>query len=118
MPQYLAIYTGTPNTRAVSGWDAMTEAEQAARQAEGVAAWNAWMQTHHQHIVLPGGPLGATKKVSMAGIEDASNEMVGFVVLEAESHAAAAALFEAHPHFSIFPGDGVEIMECLPTPDA
>jgi ribosomal protein S17 len=22
-----------------------------------------------------------------------------------------------HPHFTIFPGDGVEIMECLPIPD-
>ena len=32
----------------------------------------------------------------------------------AESHEAAAKLFENHPHFTIFPGDSVEIMECLP----
>jgi len=25
-------------------------------------------------------------------------------------------LFENHPHFSIFPGDAVEVMEVLPIP--
>jgi hypothetical protein len=29
---------------------------------------------------------------------------------------AAARMFEMHPHFAIFPGDSVEIMECLPIP--
>ena len=29
---------------------------------------------------------------------------------------AAAKLFERHPHFTIFPGDSVEIMECVPLP--
>ena len=28
----------------------------------------------------------------------------------------AAKMFEGHPHFTIFPGDSVEIMECLPLP--
>jgi hypothetical protein len=42
--------------------------------------------------------------------------MTGYVIVRAESHEAAAKLFENHPHFSIFPGDSVEIMECLPFP--
>jgi hypothetical protein len=33
-----------------------------------------------------------------------------------EERRAAAKLFEGHPHFTIFPGDGVEVMECLPIP--
>jgi len=33
-----------------------------------------------------------------------------------ESHAAAARLFENHPHFAIFPGESVEIMPILPIP--
>jgi len=28
-------------------------------------------------------------------------------------HEAAAKLFQSHPHFTIFPGDAVEVMECL-----
>ena len=38
-------------------------------------------------------------------------------VVRAESQEAAARLFENHPHFSIFPGDAVEVMECLPVPN-
>lgn len=33
-----------------------------------------------------------------------------------ESHEEAAKLFISHPHFKIFPGESVEIMECLPMP--
>ena len=33
-----------------------------------------------------------------------------------ESHEAAAQLFLNHPHFTIFPGESVELMECLPIP--
>jgi hypothetical protein len=25
-------------------------------------------------------------------------------------------LFENHPHFTIFPGEAIEVMECLPIP--
>jgi hypothetical protein len=40
------------------------------------------------------------------------------VVIEAEDHDAAARLFEGHPHFTIFPGDGVEVMPVLAIPGA
>jgi len=38
--------------------------------------------------------------------------------VQADSHAAAAKLFESHPHFAIFPGERVEIMPVLPIPGA
>jgi hypothetical protein len=63
-----------------------------------------------------GGPLGKTKKVSQNGVADASNHMGAFTVVRADSHEAAAAMFEKHPHFSIFPGEAVEIMPVLPIP--
>ena len=44
--------------------------------------------------------------------------MGAFTVVRAESHAAAAKLFEKHPHFTIFPGDSVEVMPVLPIPGA
>jgi hypothetical protein len=65
-----------------------------------------------------GGPLGKTKKVTQRGIEDVSNEMAAYAVVCAESHEAAAKLFENHPHFVIFPGESVEIMPVLSIPDA
>jgi hypothetical protein len=63
-----------------------------------------------------GGPVGKTKKVSHAGIDDISNALGAFMVVNADSHAAAAKLFEQHPHFTIFPGDCVEVMPVLPIP--
>ena len=66
--------------------------------------------------IYTGAPLGRTKNVSASGIADIRNNMAGYTVVQAETHEAAAKLFENHPHFTIFPGDGVEIMECLPTP--
>jgi hypothetical protein len=65
-----------------------------------------------------GGPLGKTKKISGSGIEDVSNAMGAFMVVRAESLEAAARLFEQHPHFTIFPGESVEVMPVLPIPGA
>jgi hypothetical protein len=64
------------------------------------------------------GPLGKTKKITQRGIEDTSNDMGAFTVIRAESKEAAAKLFENHPHFTIFPGEAVEVMPVLPIPGA
>jgi hypothetical protein len=63
-----------------------------------------------------GGPLGETKEITEHIIKDLSNEMGAFVVMRAESHEAAARLFDKHPHFTIFPGKAVEVMPVLPIP--
>ena len=63
-----------------------------------------------------GGPLGKTKRISAQGIADTRNDVAAYVIVRAESHEAAARMFENHPHFSLFPGEAVEIMERLPVP--
>ena len=75
-----------------------------------------WGMANAAAIVDQGSPLGKTKRASPQGISDIKNNMTGYVIVQAESHEAAARLFENHPHFAIFPGDSVEIMECLPLP--
>ena len=55
-----------------------------------------------------GAPLGVTLRVSGQGVESIHNAMAAFTIVRADSHAAAAAMFEGHPHFTIFPGDAVE----------
>ena len=81
-----------------------------------MAAWHAWAALHQASIAYMGGPLGKTKRASERGIDDVSNEMGGFLVVRAESHEAAAMLFENHPHFAIFPGESIEIMPVLQIP--
>jgi hypothetical protein len=116
MKKFLAIYLGTPPSSARSNWNAMDEATRRERQNAGMKAWGDWMEAHRQSIVEAGGPLGKTKRASARGIEDTSNSMTGYVIVQAESHEAAARMFENHPHFTFFPGESVEIMECLPIP--
>jgi hypothetical protein len=112
MKTFLAVYTGSPNAQ--PGPPDVDEATIAA----GMKGWGDWMTRNADRVVVTGGPLGGTKKVSKAGIEDIRNLMVGFVVVQAESHEEAASLFVDHPSFAIFPGEGVEVMECLPIPGA
>ena len=116
MKNFLAVYIGTEDARARSRWTSLSDAERKAREQAGMKAWMDWGMTHAAAIVDQGGPLGKTKRASQAGIADVKNAITGYVVVRAESHAAAAKLFENHPHFAIFPGDSVEIMECLPLP--
>src|SRR4051812_33450833 len=117
MKKFLAVYIGTPENLERSGWNAMDEATRNQRMGAGIKAWGDWMTAHKSDIVEAGGPLGKTKRTSAQGVSDIRNNMSGFVVIQAASHEAAAKMFENHPHFSIFPGDSVEIMECLPIPE-
>ena len=117
MKKFLAVYTGNPASVERKGWNAMPEAQRKAREKQGMAAWHKWVETHKSSILDTGAPLSKTKSVSERGIENISNNLAAYVIVQAESHDAAVRLFENHPHFMIFPGDAVEIMECLPIPE-
>jgi hypothetical protein len=114
MKTFLAIYIGTEAAR--KDWDKLSDTQRKERESAGIKAWMGWAKANSAAIVAQGGPLGKTKRVSPAGIADIKNAMAAYVVVRADSHAAAAKLFEDHPHFTIFPGDSVEIMECMPLP--
>jgi hypothetical protein len=116
MKNFLAIFLGAPGSPKFAQFMALEEGKRKKVEAEGIKAWTDWMKTHSAAIVVTGGPLGKTKKASSHGISDTKNNLSGYVVVKAASHDAAAKMFEQHPHFSIFPGDSVEIMEVLPIP--
>ncbi len=116
MKKFLAIYIGTAAGFEKSGWNALSEPERKKRDAAGIEAWMAWGQQHGKAIVDQGSPLGKTKRAAADGISDIKNSMTGYAIVQAESHEAAARMFERHPHFTVFPGESVEIMECLPMP--
>jgi hypothetical protein len=115
---FLAVFLGSKTSPRMTAWNALPEEERRSKMQEGIAAWKAWVDKHRAAIVGMGGPLGKTKKVSGQGIEDISNKMSGYTIVRADSHEAAAKLFEKHPHFTVFPGDSVEVMRVLPIPSA
>jgi len=116
MKKFLAIYIGMASTPKGSEWHSMDAEKRKKLEASGIKAWGEWMMANKAAIVDQGGPLGKTKRTAAQGVSDTKNSMTGYVVVHAESHEAAARMFENHPHFTIFPGDSVEIMECLPIP--
>ncbi|HEY7852720.1 MAG TPA: hypothetical protein VIB82_07070 [Caulobacteraceae bacterium] len=110
MARFMAIYTGDSSAGRAPPDQQMI--------AAGMAAWQDWGKRYADQIVEFGGPLGKTKRVNAGGVSDASNNLAAYVIVEADSHEAAARMFEGHPHFTIFPGDGVDVMPCLPVPGA
>jgi hypothetical protein len=116
MKRFLAIYIGTATALEKARWNELDEEKRKAVDDAGIKAWMEWGATHSAAIVDQGSPLGKTKRASPQGVTDIKNTMTGYVIVQAESHEAAAKMFENHPHFTIFPGDSVEIMECLPLP--
>jgi hypothetical protein len=115
---YLAVFLGSKTIPQMTAWNALSEQERRAKGREGMIAWKAWAEKHQDAVVGMGGPLGKTKKITERGIADVSNEMGAYMVIRADSHQAAAQLFENHPHFTIFPGESVEVMPVLPIPTA
>lgn len=115
MKKFLAVYTGT--AEAIDKWKAMSEQELKKRQAAGVKAWQEWAEHNEASIIEMGGPLGKTKRVSAAGVNNTHNNLTAYTIVKAKTHEAAANLFVGHPHFTIFPGDAVEIMECMDIPE-
>ena len=109
MAKFMAVYVGAPNLGGRPDIDDQTI-------AAGMAAWQGWAERYAGRTLDGGGPLGKTKRVSREGVSDVNNTMTGYVIIQADTHEAAAQMFLNHPHFSIFPGDAVEIMPCMPIP--
>jgi len=109
MKNFLAIYLGSADA------NAKLEISDAQKRA-GMDKWMKWMTDNANAIVDLGSPLGKTKKISADGVSDTRNRMTAYTIIKADSHDAAARLFVNHAHFTVFPGDSVEVMECLPIP--
>lgn len=114
MKQFLAVYIGTQAQ--MSKWDAMSKSQQEEQMQKGLKAWGDWAEKYKKSIVEMGGPLGKTKRIDSNGVSDYKNALTGFTIVQAETAQAAAEMFIGHPHFSLFPGDSVEVVEVLPIP--
>ena len=111
MSKYMGIYMAPLSELEKMGSNSTPEEKKA-----GMNAWMQWMKDNEDSIEEEGAPLGKAKTVSLDGVKDTKNSICGYTVVEAESHDAAAKLFEGHPHFGI-PGGTIEVMECMEIPE-
>ncbi|MFU0507797.1 hypothetical protein [Pseudaminobacter sp. NGMCC 1.201702] len=114
MPRFLAVYTMKPED--LARFRNLPKAEQNAIDAVGLQQWADWEARNAASFPDRGGMVGKTTRVTRDGIAAAVNPFCGYIVVEAETIEAAACLFKNHPHFTIFPGDGVDIMPFLTDP--
>ncbi len=108
VPKFLAVYTMKPED--LASFRRLPKAEQDAVDAEGLVQWAAWEERNAAVILDHGGMVGKTTRVTKHGIAEAKNPFCGYLVVEAETSEAAAQLFQDHPHITVFPGDGIDIM--------
>src|SRR5258708_6539354 len=95
----------------VENWKKTTNPAKAKAMSDDMMkAWDKWMKDHEKDIVDKGQPLGKTKRVTAQKVSDVRNDLDFYVIVKADSHEAAAELFEDHPHLQI-PESSVEIME-------
>jgi len=114
MPRYLAVYTMKPED--LARFRSLPKQEQDAIDAAGFRQWTDWEARNAAFFPDRGGMVGKTTRVTKEGIAAAVNPFCGYIVVEADTIEAAARLFENHPHFTVFPGDGVDIMPFLTDP--
>ncbi len=95
----------------VDEWKRSTPPEKMkAASDEMMDAWKKWMADHEKNLVTKGSPLGKTKRVTTQGVSDVRNDLNWYLILEAESHEAAAKMLADNPHLKI-PESSIEVME-------
>jgi hypothetical protein len=114
MPRFVAVYTMKPEERAA--FRARPKSEQEAIDKIGLKAWEEWGKRNAAAIVATDVMVGRSRRITKSGIADAQNQIAGFLIVEAADIAAAVGLFQDHPHITVFPGDGIDVMPVVMGP--
>jgi hypothetical protein len=114
MPRFVAVYTIDPVD--LAAFRAQTKSVQEATDKAGLLAWEDWSQRNAAAIIATDVMVGKTMRVTRSSVVNAQNQIAGFVIVEAADITAAASLFHDHPHMTIFPGDGIDVMPVVSEP--
>lgn len=96
----------------LAAWSQTDAGTREAAEAKMRGDWQKWVADHGKILTVTEAA-GKTKQVSASGISDTKNDIVLYSIVEADSHDAAAKLFENHPHLQI-PQSSIEVMEIRP----
>ncbi len=110
MKKYFALYKASPEQ--FKKWMSGTPEE----QKKGMEVWGEWITANKAYIVDEGSPLSKVKKVTPTAVEDAHNDIGGYMVLQAESLEEAANLMKTSPHFMGAEGDPAVFVEVMEMP--
>jgi hypothetical protein len=110
MNKYVAIFCIPADS--IKEW--MGSVDEATRKEQSdkvMQQWAEWRDEHKDAIAEEGFPLGKTKRVTKDSITDTKNDMNWYMIVQAESHEAAATLVQSNPHLQMIPSSYVELMD-------
>ncbi len=110
MKKSLALYL-IP-AKVIEDWSNTDPHKRKAAEEKMMEEWKKWM-SEHATTVTHTEAAGKTKRAASDGVSDVKNDIHLCSFVEADSHEAAARLFETHPHLQI-PQSSIEIMEVRP----
>jgi hypothetical protein len=105
--KFIALYLAPASV--LADWGKTDPETRKLAEQKMQAEWRKWMSGHAKMITLTEAG-GRTKRVSASGVSDTKNDIMLYSFVEAQSHEAAAKLFENHPHLQI-PQSSIEVME-------
>jgi hypothetical protein len=105
--KFIALYLAPASV--LADWAKTDPEVRKAAEQKMQAEWGKWMGDHAKMIALTEAG-GKTKRVTASGVADIKNDIMLYSFVTAESHEAAAKLFENHPHLQI-PQSSIEVME-------
>jgi hypothetical protein len=108
--KFLALYLVPASV--MEAWSTTDPKERKAAEEKMKRDWGTWMGGHSK-MVISTDAAGKTKRVTSSGVSDTKNDIILYSIVEAESHEAAAKLFENHPHLQI-PQSSIEVVEIRP----
>ncbi|MES2995010.1 MAG: hypothetical protein V4681_03200 [Patescibacteria group bacterium] len=106
MNKFLVLYLAPVSV--LDEWMNKDPEERKAEEDRMKDEWDAWMEKHGSMVKETNGA-GKTKRATPDGVADARNDVMMYSIVEADDHAAAAAIFEDHPHLQI-PQATIDIM--------
>lgn len=110
MQKFVAIYS-SPRAE-INKFLKMPKEKMHHEMKDEMKRWNMWFKKNKKHIIDPGEIFGKTKKVMRSGITDIKNELTGYTIVKAKSHADAARIFKSNPQLRSG-ASKIEVMVCL-----
>jgi hypothetical protein len=74
--------------------------------------WSSWGKG--KGVWDMGAPVGQNLRVKKGGVTASKNEVGGYTIITAKTHAEAAKKMRSNPHFKMLPKGWIDVMEILP----
>jgi hypothetical protein len=84
-------------------------------QKKDMAGWTQWMKKYEANFADPGAPAGKNTRVTKDGVQEVSNDVMGYSIMKADSKDQVIQMLQESSHINM-PGSYTEVMECKEMP--